>query len=71
MFTFDSVVDTYVKNTKAVLAYIQPEGVKTALISATDKQAEFTKGFARHLETSAEYLTKSVQEIFKLDSKIK
>lgn len=50
MFTFETLVDTYAKNTKAALAYVQPEAVKTALLDLTDKQVEFTKGIAKHFE---------------------
>jgi len=62
MFTFETLLDTYAKNAKAVLAYVQPEAVKTALIDLTDKQVEFGKGFAKQLETAADHATKNMKE---------
>lgn len=62
MFTFETLLDTYAKNTKAALAYVQPEAVKTALIDLTDKQVEFGRGFAKQVETAADYVTKSMKE---------
>ena len=62
MFTFETLLDTYAKNTKAALAYVQPEAVKTALIDLTDKQVEFGRGFAKQVETAADFVTKSMKE---------
>jgi hypothetical protein len=62
MFTFETLLDTYEKNAKAALAYVQPEAVKTALIDLTDKQVEFGKGFAKQLESVTEYVTKNAKE---------
>ena len=62
MFTFETLVDTYAKNAKAALAYVQPEAVKTALIDLTDKQVEFSKGFAKQIETATDYVTKNLKE---------
>ena len=62
MFTFETLLDTYEKNAKAALSYVQPEAVKTALIDLTDKQVEFGKGFAKQLESVTEYVTKNAKE---------
>jgi hypothetical protein len=62
MFTFETLLDTYAKNTKTVLAYVQPEVVKTALIDLTDKQVEFSRGFAKQVESVTEYVTKNAKE---------
>ena len=62
MFTFETLVDTYAKNAKAAIAYVQPEVVKTALLDLTDKQVEFSKGFAKQAETAVEYMTKTAKE---------
>ena len=62
MFTFETLVDTYAKNAKAAIAYVQPEVVKTALLDLTDKQVEFSKGFAKQVETAADCVTKNIKE---------
>ena len=62
MFTFETLVDTYAKNTRASLAYVQPEAVKTALLDLTDKQVEFSKSFAKQVESVTEYVTKNAKE---------
>jgi hypothetical protein len=62
MFTFETLVETYAKNAKAAIAYVQPEAVKTALLDLTDKQVEFSKGFAKQVESAAEYVTKNAKE---------
>jgi DNA-binding winged helix-turn-helix (wHTH) protein len=43
MFTVDTVVDTTVKNTKTVLAYVPIEEVRTSFETIVDAQADFTK----------------------------
>ena len=45
MFTVDTVVDTAVKNTKSVLAYVPNEDVRTSFETIVDAQADFTKTF--------------------------
>ena len=65
MFTFETLVDTYAKNAKAAIAYIQPEAVKTALLDLTDKQVEFSKGFAKQMESAAEYVSNNMKEATK------
>lgn len=65
MFTFETLVDAYEKNVKSILAYVQPEAVKTALLDLTDKQVEFSKGFAKHMETAAECVEKNVKDVAK------
>lgn len=65
MFTFETLVDTYAKNAKAVLAYVQPEAVKTALLDLTDKQVEFSKGFAKQVETATEHFSASLKDATK------
>lgn len=67
MFTFDTLVETYAKNAKTAIAYIQPEAVKTALLDLTDRQVEFSKGFAKQMETAAEYMTKTAKEAAAFD----
>jgi hypothetical protein len=62
MFTFETLVDTYAKNARAALAYVQPEAFKTALLDLTDKQVEFSKSFAKQVETAAEYITNNAKE---------
>ena len=62
MFTFETLVDTYAKNARAALAYVQSESVKTALLDLTDKQVEFSKGFAKQVESVAEYVTNNAKE---------
>jgi len=62
MFTFETLVDTYAKNARAALAYVQPEAVKTALLDLTDKQVEFGKSFAKQVESAAEYITNNAKE---------
>jgi len=65
MFTFETLVDTYAKNAKAVLAYVQPEAVKTALLDLTDKQVEFGKSIAKQFETAAEFFNNNLKEAAK------
>ena len=65
MFTFETLVEAYVKHTKSVLAHVQPEPVKTALLDLTDKQGEFALGFAKHIETAAEYVSNNIKEASK------
>jgi hypothetical protein len=65
MFTFETLVDTYAKNAKAAIAYVQPEVVKTALLDLTDKQVEFGKTLAKQVETAADYVTKNMKEATK------
>lgn len=67
MFTFETLVDTYAKNTKAILAYVQPEAVKTALLDLTDRQVEFSKGLAKQAETAVEYMTKTAKQAAEFD----
>ena len=43
MFTVDTVVDTAVKNTKTVLAYVPNEDVRTSFETIVNAQADFTK----------------------------
>ena len=43
MFTVDTVVDTAVKNTKSVLAYVPNEDVRTSFETIVDAQADFAK----------------------------
>jgi hypothetical protein len=62
MFTFETLVDTYAKNTRAALSYVQPEAVKTALLDLTDKQVEFSRSFAKQVESVTEYVTKNAKE---------
>ena len=62
MFTFETLVDTYEKNAKAAIAYVQPEAVKTALLDLTDKQVEFSKSFAKQAEAAADFVTKNAKE---------
>jgi hypothetical protein len=62
MFTFETLVDTYAKTAKAALAYVQSEAVKTALLDLTDKQVEFSRGFAKQVESVAEYVTNNAKE---------
>ena len=62
MFTFETLVDTYAKNARAALAYVQPEAVKTALLDLTDKQVEFSRSFAKQVESVTEYVTKNAKE---------
>ena len=62
MFTFETLVDTYAKNARAALSYVQPEAVKTALLDLTDKQVEFGKSFAKQVESVAEYVTNNAKE---------
>ena len=64
MFTFETLVDTYAKNARAALSYVQPEAVKTALIDLTDKQVEFSKGFAKQVESVAEYAKETAAKFF-------
>jgi hypothetical protein len=62
MFTFETLVDTYEKNAKAAIAYVQPDAVKTALLDLTDKQVEFSKSFAKQVEATADFVTKNAKE---------
>jgi hypothetical protein len=62
MFTFETLVEAYIKNTKSVLAHVQPEPVKTALLDLTDKQGEFALGFARQIEAATEYFSNNMKE---------
>ena len=62
MFTFETIVDTYAKNARAALSYVQPEAVKTALLDLTDKQVEFSRSFAKQVESVTEYVTKNAKE---------
>ena len=43
MFTVDTLVDTAVKNTKSVLAYVPNEEVRTGFETIVDAHADFTK----------------------------
>ena len=43
MFTVDTMVDTAVKNTKTVLAYVPNEEVRAGFESIVEAQADFTK----------------------------
>lgn len=65
MFTFETLVDAYAKNTKSALAYVQPEAVKTALLDLTDKQVEFTKGIVKHFDTAGEYFNSAMKDAAK------
>lgn len=65
MFTFETLVDAYAKNAKSVLAYVQPEAVKTALLDLTDKQVEFTKSIAKQFETAGEHVSNSMKDAAK------
>jgi hypothetical protein len=65
MFTFETLVDAYAKNAKAAIAYVQPDAVKTALLDLTDKQVEFSRGLAKHVETAAEYFNNNMKEATK------
>ena len=62
MFTFETLVDTYAKNARAALSYVQPEAVKTALLDLTDKQVEFSRSFAKQVESVTEYVTNNAKE---------
>lgn len=63
MFTFETLVDTYAKNAKSAIAYVQPEAVKTALLTLTDKQVEFAKASGKQVEQFTEYFTAQAKEI--------
>ncbi len=67
MFTFETLVETYAKNAKTAIAYVQPEAVKTALLDLTDKQVEFSKGFVKQAETAFEHMTKTMKEAAAFD----
>ena len=62
MFTFETLVDAYAKTVRTALAYVQPEVVKTALLDLTDKQVEFSRGFAKQVESVTEYVTNNAKE---------
>jgi hypothetical protein len=67
MFTFETLVDTYAKNAKSAIAYVQPEAVKTALLDLTDRQVEFSKSFVKQAETAVDYMTKTAKEAAAFD----
>jgi hypothetical protein len=48
-----------------MLAYVQPEAVKTALLDLTDKQVEFSKSVAKQFETAAEFVNTSLKDAAK------
>jgi hypothetical protein len=62
MFKFETLADTYAKNTKAALAYVQPDAVKTALVELTDRQVDFAKSMVKQAETASEYFVKYSKE---------
>jgi hypothetical protein len=62
MFKFETLADTYAKNAKAALAYVQPDAVKTALIDLTDRQVDFAKSMAKQAETASEYFVQHSKE---------
>lgn len=62
MFKFETLADTYAKNTKAALSYVQPDAVKTALVELTDRQVDFAKSMVKQAETASEYFVKYSKE---------
>lgn len=62
MFTFETLVDTYAKNARSAIAYVQPEVVKTALLDLTDRQVEFSRSFAKQVESAAEFVAKNAKD---------
>lgn len=61
MFTPETFVDTYFRQTKAVLNHVQPDAVKTALLAVTDSQEAFAKAVIAQAQRTKQSLTESFQ----------
>lgn len=43
MFTFDTIVDQAVKNTKQMVSFVKEEGIRKEFEALVDAQADYTK----------------------------
>jgi hypothetical protein len=67
MFTFDNLIDTYVKQSRAVLAHVQHEPMRESLNSLVDAQEAFARGLATQAATAGNFLVKTAQDAAKTD----
>ena len=67
MFTFDTAVDAYVNQSKAVLAHVQPEKTRESLTALVDAQAAFARSAAAQFKTATDMAVKAVQDAAKTD----
>jgi hypothetical protein len=61
MFTPETFVDAYFRQTKTVLNYAQPDAVKTALLAVTDSQEAFVKAAVAQAQQTKQSLIESFQ----------
>ena len=66
MFTFDTVVDTAVKNTKQAFSYIENEKIRKDLETLVDAQANLGRAV---YETTSEYFNTLAESAKKLEVK--
>lgn len=67
MFTFDTLIDSYVNQSKAVLAHVQPESVRESLTNLVSSQETFARGLATYAKSASDFLLKTAQESVKTD----
>lgn len=67
MFTFDTAVDAYVNQSKAVLAHVQPEKARESLTALVDAQAAFARSAAAQVKTATDMAVKAAQDAAKTD----
>jgi hypothetical protein len=61
MFTPETFIDAYFCQAKAALNYVQPDAVKTALLTATDSQEAFAKAVVAQAQRTNQLLAESFQ----------
>jgi hypothetical protein len=67
MFTIDTVIDTYVTQTKSLLAHVQHEPAKNAMLNMLNAQEAFAKSMAKQYQSATESAVKQLQNTTKID----
>ena len=65
MFNFDTVIDTYVKQSNVVLASVQPEQLRKSLSDVVDLQATVARNAVDYSKNATELFTKNFTELAK------
>lgn len=68
MFTFDTLVDSYTKGLKQLNSFVTHAEFRKNLDALADRQAEFAKGVAQHVQAGSDFVVKSVKDAVKFDS---
>jgi hypothetical protein len=67
MFTIDTVIDTYVTQTKSLLNQVPHEPAKNAMLSMLSTQEAFAKSMAKQFQSATDVAVKQLQDTTKID----